>query len=309
MKDTVVELRTRLGDLERRYLGTTVPTPPSKTPFAPTASVVKKVEELVSVSLPPSDRQATTKLPILKLPEFTGVDLEDFLDEFGRWLRLSGVQHENEQTKLDWLLESCSHKIKPVVKKLIKEHNDLGEVLHRMSKLFPKLENDLSLRQKLDKISPLPHSPEPSQVAQLYVDLEELLGKMTLGSMSDQEKFILLSRKLHPKTFAEMRSDRHFKRRTESFEDLKSALLEKAEEDWLERNLLQLKRENVHTLQDGQSQPAQKTQTQTPKPFGKGRGKGGKGKGQGGGNPQKNPRSSKICCDRELQMVWSKRSL
>ena len=60
---------------------------------------------------------------------------------------------------------------------------------------------------------------------------------MTNGAMSDQEKYILLSKKLHPKTFAEMRADRHFKRRNETFEDLKTALLEKAEEDWLEKNL------------------------------------------------------------------------
>ena len=171
-----------------------------------------------------------------------------------------------------------------------KEKPELGEVLFRMSKLFPKLENDLSLRQKLDKVLPLPHLPEPSQVAQLYVDIEELLGKMTIGSMSDQEKYILLSRKLHPKTFSEMRADRHFKRRTETFEELKAALLEKSEEDWLEKNLLQLKRENVHTMQDGSSQPAQKTQTQFPRSSaGKGRGKGGKGKGKGNSDPEKPP--------------------
>ena len=78
------------------------------------------------------------------------------------------------------------------------------------------------------------------------------MNKMSTGAMSDQEKFILLTRKLHPKTFAEMRADRFFKRRTETFEDMKEALMEKAEEDWQEKHSVQLKKEKdtLHTIKD-----------------------------------------------------------
>ena len=97
--------------------------------------------------------------------------------------------------------------------------------------------------------------------------------------MSDQEKFILLCKKLHPKFYSDMRNDRHYKRRTETFEELKLAVLEKTEEDWLERQLFQPKRENVHALQE-QVTPNSSGQPQPGKGKGKGQGKGaGKGKG------------------------------
>jgi hypothetical protein len=95
--------------------------------------------------------------------------------------------------------------------------------------------------------------PEPSQFAQLFVDLEELTGKLIPNAMSEQEKFLLLSKKVHFRTFAQLRADRYYKRRVENFDDLKVAIMEKAEEDWLERSLFQHKRENLHAMQDSQA--------------------------------------------------------
>jgi hypothetical protein len=96
-----------------------------------------------------------------------------------------------------------------------------------MESLFPKLKNDISLRANLEKLSQLPQSPEPALVAQLFVEMEELFSRMSAGSMSDQEKFIMLIKKLHPKTFSELRSDRYYKHRSEDYKSLKTALLEK----------------------------------------------------------------------------------
>ena len=96
------------------------------------------------------------------------------------------------------------------------------------------------------------------------------MGRMSKTAMSDQKKFILLTRKIRPKTYAEMRADRFFKRRTETFIDLKNALMEKSEEDWQEKHLVQLKKETIHALQN---------EDPGGKPFGKGKGK-GKGAGQ-----------------------------
>ena len=300
LEDTVEDLRLKLQFLEAQFLGQSSTTisgaPQFKSAahisyFGPKPTVLKKVEEILSPSFQRHEKPGTqTKLPLLKLPEFSGLDLEEYLDDFQRWLRLSGVLYEDDQVKMDWLLESCSVKVKPIVKKLVGEQKSFGEVLRSMSKLFPKLENDLSLRQKLDKVPGLPHRPEPAAVAQLFVDVEEILGKMSAGAMSDQEKFITLSRKIHPKTYSEMREDRLYKGRTETFADLKSASFEKAEEDWLERNIMQLKRENVHTLGD----PDSSSPTNPGALFGKGKGGKGKpfgsGKGKGGrGKPPRDP--------------------
>ena len=47
-----------------------------------------------------------TQLTMVKLPEFSGVDFEEFLDDFQRWLRMKNVISEPQDTKIDWLLEA-----------------------------------------------------------------------------------------------------------------------------------------------------------------------------------------------------------
>ena len=154
-------------------------------------------------------------------------------------------------------MEFSAPKVRPIVKKIAKEKSILTEVLEEMSKLFPKMENDLTLRTKLGKVVQLPYSPDPSAVAQLFIDIEEVFGKMSADSMSDQEKFLILLKKIHPRTFQEMRQDRFYKRRSETYAELKQSLYEKAEEDWQEKHLVQLKKENVHALVQ---QPSSSTQ-------------------------------------------------
>ena len=228
---TVEELQLKMELLEKRLLGTSFE---SSTPFAPRSTIETKISKIASMHKKDEEKfeseteqKIMTKLPMVKLPEFAGQDFEEFLDEFQRWLRMTNVIKEPQETKIDWLLEACSNKIRPMVKKLVQESTTMSEILLGMSKLFPKLDKDLTLRSKLDKIQPLVQNAEPSQVAQLFLEMEELMTKMSHGAMSDQEKFLLLTKKIHPRTYTEMRSDRFFKRRTETYIDLKSALLKK----------------------------------------------------------------------------------
>ena len=53
-------------------------------------------------------------------------------------------------------------------------------------------------------------------------------------------------KKIHPKTFSELRQERYFKHRTNDFTSLKSALSEKVNEDWIERHI-QKQNTNVFT--------------------------------------------------------------
>ena len=86
--------------------------------------------------------------------------------------------------------------------------DSLKIVLQEMAKLFPKLENDLTLRAKLEKGAPFPYSPDPPVVSQLFIDLEDLFSRMSPLAMSEQEKLLVLMKKVHPRTFAELRQDR-----------------------------------------------------------------------------------------------------
>ena len=146
--------------------------------------------------------------------------------------------------KTNWLIDSCTLKVKKFVEKLVdKSPEDLLSVLQKIEMLFPKLENDITLRSLLEKAPRLPAKPDPAAVAQLFVEFEEILARLSPEAMSDQENFLLLLKKLHPSTFQELRADRHYKHRTQDFLQLKQALIEKVNEDWLERQLFSQKRQ------------------------------------------------------------------
>ena len=224
----------------------------------------------------------TTKLPTIDLPKFDGNDFEEFLKRWHRWLRLSGLQAETDQSKCDWLIEACVPKVRKLVETVVDQHDcDLICVLKSLSNLYPKLENDLTLRARLEKITPLPANPDPELVAQLTLEIQEVFVRLSPTAMSDQDKLLILVKKINSKTWSELRSDRYYKQRTSTFLELKDALLEKSQEDWLERNLAQQKKQTLNPLDQPKSQPFH----QHPK-SGKGKGKGkgqGKGKGKGGG--------------------------
>ena len=99
--------------------------------------------------------------------------------------------------------------------------------------------------------------------------------------MSEQEKLLLLLKKIEPKMLKEMRADRVFRDATEDYDQLKSALVSKSSEDWTDKHLQLNKGKALLALDDQMEVDA------TPNAAGKGRGKGkgkGKGKGQGKGN-------------------------
>ena len=52
---------------------------------------------------------ATSKI-VVNLPEFTGKDLSEFAENFGRFLRLTGHTHASGRVKCDLLLQCCKTK-------------------------------------------------------------------------------------------------------------------------------------------------------------------------------------------------------
>ena len=118
----------------------------------------------------------------------------------------------------------------------------MGDVFRQLEVLFPKMENDLSLRTQIEKLSPLSPNPEPACVAQLFLEMDAIFAKMSNNSISDQDKFLALTKKLHPKFFQELRADRFYKHRTNDYKSLKEIILEKSQEDWNERQLFAQKK-------------------------------------------------------------------
>ena len=52
---------------------------------------------------------ATSKI-LVNLPEFTGKDLSEFAENFGRFLRLTGQTRASGRVKCDLLLQRCKTK-------------------------------------------------------------------------------------------------------------------------------------------------------------------------------------------------------
>ena len=186
-----------MKELESWYLGSSsigrsASIPAGKSPFTPVSSIRKRIESFQQSALSANIAHAQSKLPPIPLPVFDGNDLDVFLKDFERWMRLSGVDVCAENVKLDWLIQACAPKVKKLVEKVVEEKVSLIDVLNQLEALFPKLENDISLRSAVEKLPSLPASPDPSVVAQLFVELEEIFSRMQPGSMSDQEKFLVL---------------------------------------------------------------------------------------------------------------------
>ena len=66
--------------------------------------------------------------------------------------------------------------------------------------------------------------PQNHMAAHSSLIFEELISHLSKGAMSDQEKFLLLVRKVHFRTWAEIRADWYYRSRSEDYASLKATL-------------------------------------------------------------------------------------
>ena len=111
------------------------------------------------------------------------------------------------------------------------------ELLESINQVFPKVENSISVRQQLAKILPLQRETSPQEVESLLLEMETLFLKLPPEAFSEEEKGLLLVSKIPPQTWKEIRSERCWRNRCDSFESLKELLREKVRDDTLERFL------------------------------------------------------------------------
>ncbi len=177
----------RVSEFEKRLLSAFQdPNLQPKTPsaFAPISAIRKRIDTFESLETSGISRES--KLPPVPLPMFDGSDLDNFLKRWNRWLRLCGLKQAPDEAKLDWLIEACTPKVQKLVESVVETESTLHQVLLKIDKLYPKLENDITLRANLENIPQLPPVPEPAQVAQLLVEFDKILARMSSGAMSEQ---------------------------------------------------------------------------------------------------------------------------
>ena len=152
---------------------------------------------------------ATSKI-VVNLPEFTGKDLSEFAENFGRFLRLTGQTHATGRVKCDLRLQCCKTKyLEKQVRLGVTNSATFADVLVALERQYPTYETDLSIRAEIQNLPVLPNNPKPGRVPELLADLDHLAGRLTLGSYSSDDLLFWLVDKLPRELCDECRSHDH----------------------------------------------------------------------------------------------------
>ena len=86
---------------------------------------------------------------VVNLPEFTGKDLSDFAENFGRFLRMTGQTRASGRVKCDLLLQCCKTKyLEKQVKQIVTKYATFANVLVALERQYPTYETDHSIRTR-----------------------------------------------------------------------------------------------------------------------------------------------------------------
>ena len=165
----------------------------------------------------------------MNLPEFTGKDLSEFAENFGRFLRMTGQTHDRGRLVCDLLLQCCKTKyLEKQVKQIVTKSATFADVLVALERQYPTYETDLSIRAGIQNLAVLPNNPKPARVFELLADLDHWAGRLTPGSYSSDDLLFWLVAKLPRELWDECRSTAERKPRALNYEDLSVLLLELA---------------------------------------------------------------------------------
>ena len=177
---------------------------------------------------------ATSKI-VVNLPEFTGKDLSEFAENFGRFLRMTGQTHASGRVKCDLLLQCCKTKyLEKQVKQIVTKSATFADVLVALERQYPTY---LSIRAEVQNLAVLPNNPKPARISELLADLDEWVGRLTPGSYGSDQLLFWLVAKLPRELWDECRSTAERKARALNYEDLSVLLLELALEKGSDQHL------------------------------------------------------------------------
>ena len=175
---------------------------------------------------------------MVNLPEFTGRDLSEFAENFGRFLRLTGQTHASGRVRCDLLLQCCKTKyLEKQVRQIVTKSATFADVLVALVRHYPTYETDLSIRAEIQNLAVLPNNPKPGRVSELLTDLDHWAGRLTPGSYSSGDLLFWLLAKLPRELWDECPSTAERKARALHYEDLCVLLLELALEKESDQHL------------------------------------------------------------------------
>ena len=180
---------------------------------------------------------ATSKI-VVNLPEFTGKDLSEFVENLGRFLRLTGQTHASGRVKCDLLLQCCKTKyLEKQVKQIVSNSATFAHLLVAVERQSPTYETDLSIRAEIHNLAVLPNNPKPGRVSEQLADLDHWAGRLTPGSYTSDDLLFWLVAKLPRELWDECRSTAERKARALHYEDLCVLLLQVALEEESDQHL------------------------------------------------------------------------
>ena len=148
---------------------------------------------------------ATSKI-VVNLPEFTGKNLSQFAENFGRFLRLTGQTHASGQVKCNLLLQFCKTKyLEKQVRQIVTKSATCADVLVALERQYLTYETNLSIRAEIQNLPMLPNNPKPGRVSELLADLDHLAGRLTPGSYSSDDLLFWLLTELPRELWEECR--------------------------------------------------------------------------------------------------------
>ena len=127
---------------------------------------------------------ATSKI-VVNLPEFTGKDLSEFTENFGRFLRMTGQTHASGPVKCDLLLQCCKTKyLEKQVKRIVTKSATFADVLVALERQYPTYETDLSIRVEIQNLAVLPNNLKRARISELLADLDHWVERLIPAPMA-----------------------------------------------------------------------------------------------------------------------------
>ena len=164
---------------------------------------------------------------MVNLPEFTGKDLSEFAENFGRFLRMTGQTRASGRVKCDLLLQCCKTKyLEKQVKQIVTRSPTFADMLVALERQYPTYETDLSIRAEIQNLAVLPNNPKPARISELLADSDHWVGRLTPGSYVSNELLFWLVAKLPRELWDEFRATAERKARALNCEDLSVLRLE-----------------------------------------------------------------------------------
>ena len=163
----------------------------------------------------------------IKLPKFSGTDLDVYAEVFLRFLRSRGQEDLNERAKADLVINGCDKKdVNEVVSGALKKSDSWLRFLITLEKLYPTYVTDLELIQEIEHIPRLEEYPTTAYIAQYVQRFTTPTDQFATSYYDDSKGLLHLLPRVPPKTMDKIRATPERLSRIHTFNSLVDLLNE-----------------------------------------------------------------------------------